>query len=562
MAYKFAVPDWRDRLAAGASLMPRLDLDAVLADRAVSIYNRLRLPDVPGNPTLGEASGEWFREIVRAIFGSIVGVVRTVPGVFLLVPKKNSKTTNGAAIMLTALLINRRPLAQFALFGPTQEVSDLAFVAAKGMIAVDAELSKILHVQEHTKTITNRLTGATLKVQTFDPAVATGGKFAGWLLDEAHLLAKVQYAARVVGQLRGARTAVPESFGIIITTQSDLPPAGFFKNELDYARKIRDGEVDDETLLPILYEFPREFQADKSEPWANPDIWGRVLPNIGRSINIDVLIADYKTARQKGEEEKRRWLSQHLNLEIGIAIHADAWPGAAYWLNAAAPMSLNDLLARCEVVTIGIDGGGLDDLLGLCVLGRERETKRWIAWLHAWADHGVKDLRKDIASELERLAEVGDLQFVDIESGAEDLEEIADIVARVFEAGLLPEKAGIGLDSAGVAAIVDALEKRGISGECMAAISQGYRLSGTIKGAARKLKDRSLVHCGQALGAWVVGNAKVVKQGNADLVTKQVSGSAKIDPLIALFNACDLMARNPEASFGASAYETEELMVI
>lgn len=547
--WSFAAPDWRDRLYARSSLVPTLPLDAAEADRAVNIFNALRLPDVEGRPTLGEAGGEWFRDIVRAVFGSLVDGVRRVPGVFLLVPKKNSKTTNGAAVMLTALLVNKRPMAQFALFGPTQEISDLAFVAAKGMIDADADLAKILRVQEHTKTITNRLTQATLKVQTFDPSVATGGKFAGWLLDEAHLLARVPYAARVVGQLRGARTAVPESFGIIITTQSDIPPSGFFRIELEHARKVRDGEVEDDTLLPVLYEFPREMQADKAGPWRDPATWPLVLPNLGRSVNLEVLTSDYNSARLKGDEEERRWLSQHLNLEIGIAITAESWPGAKYWPGAAAPMSLEEMLAACEVVTIGVDGGGLDDLLGLCVLGREKISKRWIAWMRAWADHGVKDLRKEIAAELDRLAARGDLFFIEVGDGdAEDIESVADIVERCHRLGLLPDKAGVGLDTAGIAAIGDAIEKRGVPAECIAVVSQGYRLSGTIKGAARKLKDGSLVHCAQDIGAWVVGNARVVKQGNADMITKQVSGTAKIDPLVALFNAFDLMARSPEPS--------------
>jgi phage terminase large subunit-like protein len=45
--------------------------------------------------------------------------------------------------------------------------------------------------------------------------------------------------------------------------------------------------------------------------------------------------------------------------------------------------------------------------------------------------------------------------------------------------------------------------------------------------------------------AWCVSNAKVEPKGNAMLITKQASGTAKIDPLMALFNAVELLARAP-----------------
>jgi len=44
--------------------------------------------------------------------------------------------------------------------------------------------------------------------------------------------------------------------------------------------------------------------------------------------------------------------------------------------------------------------------------------------------------------------------------------------------------------------------------------------------------------------ASAVGDARVEPKGNAILVTKQASGSAKIDPLMAAFNAIALMSTN------------------
>lgn len=569
MSYHFAQPGWESTLLAGRSLVPLLPLDELEAERAAAIFDRLQLPDVPGQPTLGEAAGDWFRDVVRAVFGSIDEAtgIRQVPGVFLLVPKKNSKTTNGAALMLTALLMNERPNAAFALFGPTQEIADLAFAAVSGMVAADKDLDTLLHVRDHLKMVVNRVTGATLKVMTFDMKVATGGKYAGWLLDELHLLGKVAYASRVIGQLRGARVAIPEAFGIIITTQSDEPPAGAFKAELDYARKVRDGLIENATILPVLYEFPEAMQTDPAKPWRKVENWPFVLPNLGRSVSLPVLQQDYATAREMGDEEERRWASQHLNIQIGLALHSNRWEGADHWERAGnAEITLEYILANCEVCTIGIDGGGLDDLLGLAVLGRHRDSKRWLHWGKAWADRGVKLLRKEIAPRLEDFEKERDLDFVDIaetEDGANaDVAEVADIVARIHKAGLLPEKAGIGVDAVGIAAILDELSLREIPDDCIAAVPQGYRLSGVIKGAARKLKDGTLKHGARPMMAWSVGNARSELRGSAVLITKQASGTAKIDPLMALFNAFDLMSRNPEPAGGPSVYTTRGLLVI
>ena len=61
--------------------------------------------------------------------------------------------------------------------------------------------------------------------------------------------------------------------------------------------------------------------------------------------------------------------------------------------------------------------------------------------------------------------------------------------------------------------------------------------------------------------AWAVGNAKVEPKGNAITITKQASGTAKIDPLMAAFNAVALMAMNPQAT-GQSYLRSSEMLVI
>ena len=223
MTWSLACPDWQDRIRTGRSLVPTLPLNRARADKAVKIFDRLRIPDVPGTPYFAEAAGDWFREIVAALHGAIDEATgeRMIRELFNLVPKKNSKTTNGSGLMLTSVLINERPRAEFLLVAPTQEVALLAFNQVAGMIDLDPVLSDRFHIQTHLKKVTYRPTGATLQVKSFDTRVMTGVKPSGVLVDELHVIADSPDADRVIGQIRGGIISQPEGFVAFITTQSE-----------------------------------------------------------------------------------------------------------------------------------------------------------------------------------------------------------------------------------------------------------------------------------------------------------------------------------------------------
>ncbi|WP_099866057.1 terminase large subunit [Pararhizobium haloflavum] len=565
----FACLDWFEKLKSGRPPLPdNLPLDQEEARLAIEAFNKLRLPDVPGKPLLRDVAGDWAKDFVGAIFGLVdmsedrsVIVDRKARKFFQLVPKKNSKTTNGAAIMMTAMIRNRRPNGEFLLVGPTQATAERAYEQAEGMVKADPYLTKRFHLREHLKTIEDRNNGAKLRIRSFDNKVMTGAKPVGVLVDELHELGKIAYASKVMTQIEGGIIANTEGFVIIITTQSDEPPCGVFEDELKLARAVRDGEFLDSETLPMIYEFPREMQADEAQPWANPDNWPMVLPNVGKSITVERLLPKYREAREAGIEKLSIWASQHLNVEIGIALNKDRWAGTMYWPGATdEKLSLDAIIARSEVATIGIDGGGLDDLMALSVIGREKGSRRWLHWARAWAQPDVFDRRKEIASKLRDFEKGGDL--IVCKDTEQDVIEIADICERLFLCGLLPEKAGIGLDAYGVASILDALDEREMAGDLTMAVAQGYKLQTAVNTLPRKLKDRTMVHCGQPLMTWVVGNAKTELRGSNYLVTKQAAGASKIDPLMATFNAAMLMFLNPVAAGGPSVYEERGILMV
>ncbi len=61
------------------------------------------------------------------------------------------------------------------------------------------------------------------------------------------------------------------------------------------------------------------------------------------------MIPDYNAAIVAGEEELRRWASQHLNIEIGLALRSDRWVGADYWEDAVdLELTFEGILKHCD----------------------------------------------------------------------------------------------------------------------------------------------------------------------------------------------------------------------
>jgi phage terminase large subunit-like protein len=564
MEWSTSCLDWERRILAGESLIPNPPLFPEEATRALSVFKELRLVDVLGRPTLGEAGRKWLFDFVGSIFGSYNSVEgrRLISDFFLLISKKNSKSTGAAGIMLTALILNWRESAEYTILAPTVEIANNSFFPARDMVKADEELSDLMHVQDHLRQITHRGTGATLKVVAADSETVGGKKATGILVDELWLFGKRPNAENMLREACGGLASRPEGFVIYLSTQSDEAPAGVFKQKLDYARGVRDGRIDDNHFLPVIYEFPKHILDEKKH--LDPKYFYVTNPNLGASVDEQFILRQFKIAEESGVESMQGFLAKHLNVEMGLSLKSQRWAGADFWDAAAGKVTLDIILQRCEAIEIGVDGGGLDDLLGITIIGRDQETRKWLWWSKAWCHSIALERRKSEAPKYIDFKHDGDLVIVD-EIG-HDVKQLGDIVRKCESSGLLDR---IGVDPAGIGAIVDELEGGNENGELkidhdrIVGISQGWRLNSAIKTTERKVAAKEILHDGSRMMQWCVGNARVEPKGNAILITKQASGTGKIDPLMAGFNAVALMAMNPEAKCVKSAYETPgaEIMV-
>lgn len=550
--------DWEERIVEGRSLIPFPPLFPKEAAAALDIFDDLKVVDAAGSPLMRDVCRPWLRELVAQIFGAYDAETgrRLIRYFFWLVAKKNGKSTGAAGIMVTALLRNWRKSGEFYILAPTKEAADNAFFPARDMVHADENLTTLLHVQEAPRTITHRNTGAFLKVVAADSETVSGKKTIGLLVDELWLFGKRANAANMLREAMGGLASRPEGFVIYASTQSDQAPLGVFAERLAEFRDIRDGKITDPRSLGVLYEFPKKLLPRGKIPERR--YWYVTNPNLGASVDEEYLAEQAAKAQREGAASIAGFLAKHLNVQIDMALRADGWAGGTVWERGVERgLDLDQILERSEVVTIGIDGGGLDDLLGIAVIGREKGTKRWLGWAHAFiSDIGI-ERRKANIEHYDKFEKFGDLtKFAYRERVAEDelpenIAYIVDLAVRIRKAGLLAQ---VGVDAAGIGAIVDALADVGITQdeENLDAVRQGIALMGAIKTVEIKLADRTFRHGGQPMMDWCVENAIVVPTPTAMRIARDESGFGKIDPLMALFNAAHLMSLNPPEPPGAA----------
>lgn len=536
--------DWEQRIVNRQSLIPFAPLFQSEADYALQTFKALRVPDLPGKPTFGECCEEWVFDFVAVIFGANDPETgnQMISEFLLLISKKNTKSTIAAGIMLTALIIGWREEEEILILAPTIEVAKNSFDPAAGMVRADEELSDLLHIQDHSRTITHRKMRSCLKVVAAETDTVSGKKAGRILIDELWIFGKRPKADAMLREAMGGMVSRPEGFVIYLTTQSDEPPSGVFKAKLDYARDVRDGRIDDKKFLPVLYEFPQSVI--DSGGYLKPENFYITNPNLGRSVSAGWIERELIKELANGPETRNVFLAKHLNVEIGMNLRSNRWPGADFW-GARVDLSLNleSLMDRSEAAVIGIDGGGLDDLFGLTVVGREKGTWNWLTWSHSWCHRSVLERRKSIASKLGDFERAGELTIVN--DDLEDIAEIVEVISTVKDRGLL---ASVAVDPAGLGDMIEALAEIGVTeaDDNLLGVQQGFRMMSAIKSTERRLVNGTLKHAPSSLMDWCVSNLKIEPTATAIRATKQNAGDAKIDPVMALFDAVTVMSRNPE----------------
>jgi len=335
----------------------------------------------------GELAGElfiladWQREITRGIFGwKRPNGTRLFREVYIEVPRKNGKSTWGAALGLYLLFADGEPGAEIYSAAADRDQAAIIFGVAKGMVEQDPDWTAAS--ENFVKTIVYQATGSAYHVLSADAPSKHGKNSHGILFDELH----AQSNRDLYDVLKTSTGSRRQPLLIMFTT------AGFDKHSIcwevhDHAIKMMNGTITDDFFLPVIYA------ADETDDWTSPKTWKKANPNYGVSIKEDYLKAECDKAQVTPAYENT-FKRLHLNLWTE---QQTRWLQMREWDACALPAVNYDEL-RGRTCYAGLDLASTTDIAALVLLFPPRTEDEKFAVLPFFfiPEDGLHDrVRKD-----------------------------------------------------------------------------------------------------------------------------------------------------------------------
>lgn len=235
--------------------------------------------------TEGEWAGQpfvlerWQRRIVRRLFGwkRKSNGTRKYRVCLIFVPRGQGKSFLGAGIALYLLMADREIGARVVSAAANREQAEVIFGYANKIVAQNEKFKK-LGAAPLRRAIPVYRTGSTYKVISADASTKHGQGLHGVLLDELHAQPNRHLFDTLKTGTRSRRQPLE-----VYTTTAGYDRTSICYEVYDYAKKVKDGIIEDESFLPVLYE------ADPEDDFTDPEVWKKANPNYEVSVSHEYL---------------------------------------------------------------------------------------------------------------------------------------------------------------------------------------------------------------------------------------------------------------------------------
>lgn len=262
------------------------------------------------------SKGEWAGKSIKlelfqkayiaALFGFIdrdTGLRQYRESLFY-VARKNGKTTMLAGLAAYMLTADGEGGAEVYSIASKRDQARILFDETHNMIQQSPYLSK--HIRKRKSDLYFPLTMSKLMPLAKNSNTLDGLNSSFVIIDELHSIAD-RNLYEVMKQSQSARQ---QPILIMITTAGTVRE-NIFDDIYSYACNVVDGQFEDDSFLPVLYEL------DEKSEWTNPEAWAKANPALGTIKKLDDLERKVKKAK-KNPSDLSGLLTKDFNIRDTI----------------------------------------------------------------------------------------------------------------------------------------------------------------------------------------------------------------------------------------------------
>ncbi len=484
--------------------------------------------------------------------------------VFDLRGRKNGKSVDGAAFCLFMAFSEKG--GEIYIAASTLMQARKVWDEAKNMVYKNPFLAQRCHITTVNPTrISIPAVSSSIMALSHKPENLDGLNSNVVVIDEVHNLDREIYEV-----LKQSQSAWEQPILNQMTTAGFVRDA-LFDDEYSYAAKVLDGEVEDFTLLPIVYEMDSSDEVNDEAMWikANPALKNDEQPNGIKNPNI--IRAEINRMRDD-PNLRQTVLTKDFNVVATAScsfltadeIRAGEW-GLYKREEVDGPKFWNRF--KDKPVIGGYDLSMTGDFTAFVTLVPDSKKRCWVIKCQCWCSNDFLESEIFKASKIQAAfktwIEQGwirvsspaafneDGSISDLGSHTINYDEVANYVKGEFDAnGYFYYK--IMNDPYRGSFLRQKLAAYGWGSEITEPVRQGFITLGEPTAAFKNyLHDGRITYLGNPVFKWMLSNAEMVEDRNGNIVIDKMKGKKmnKIDGLDAVINCFVEIVRNEDYYF-------------
>jgi phage terminase large subunit-like protein len=439
---------------------------------------------------------------------------------YVEIPRKNGKSNLSACIALYMLFADGEVGAEIVSAAGDRNQARIVYDIAAGMVHQSKSLSSAARVyNSEIKYKTSFYKSISAEART-----KHGFNCSAVIFDELH----TQPDSNLWQVLTTSIASREQPLIVALTT------AGHDMNSIcyevhEYALKVRRGEIEDPTFLPIIYN------ASEDDDWKDENTWKKANPGFGTICKADYFKQQVLEA-ENSPSNVSKFKRLHLNIWTSLS---ETWLDDADFMRGKDPLPPDDYLATLDC-WCGLDLAATRDLTAFAMLWRESDDRYYLR-VHQFVNEERAQQKNADGVDYEEFARKGDVTITP--GNVTSFHHVREYIIAQREKFPIQS---IAFDRKYSPYIVTELVDAGFA---MSPFGQGYyEMSYPTKRVEMAMIEGKIIHGGNSCLRWQIGCTRIDRDpaDNIKVTKNKTRQGQMVDGVVASIMAFGEMLKDTE----------------